>query len=104
MGGNMRHASHQRKKRKRREKRERLQEERKNGEWMHLTISASGETYQLWVKSGESDDAVRAYAQEFMLKTYVKELQPDTQFKELKKELKDVDWIASIRDSLPSVE
>lgn len=105
MGGNVKeaHLAQKRKRRKKRKKkeRERLLQERANGEWMHLTVEVEGDAKQVWVKSDQSDDAVRAFAQDFLLKTWVTELTPDTRFSELKDALNEKDWIKETRGSLP---
>lgn len=101
MGGNVKEA-HLAQKRKRREKQnERLRKERQRGEWMRLMAAIEDEPYTLWVKSDEDDDAVRLYAQEFLNKEYVSRLSPETRWGELKDELEEADWIASVRKNLP---
>lgn len=104
MGGNLRDAGHARKKRQRRKRNERLRKERKNGEWMHLTVSIDGEAKELWVKSNQSDDAVRLYAQDFLAKDYVRALTAETRWRELREDMENKNWISGVRKSLPEID
>lgn len=70
----------------------------------HLTVEIDGEAKQIWVKAGESDEAVSAFAREFLLKNWVQELSPESRFKELRDALEERFWVEELRSQMPDVQ